>query len=515
MEGAGEGEALGARGREATRERLAGSLRALLQARDPAAPPPEEAAAEAAARAIEARAFSKAEATSRTTTGARPRREVFQVYARAAGELIQRALVEGLGAMGGAPTGGALSEGGRFSLEGEREFLSEDSARAALAPVLEGGACAPGQLRALKLSTKSFGDDSVGPVLEAIRIHAAGLEDVDLSDCVSGRPEEEALRTLQRLSEALAASPGVLQALDISDNALGEKGVRRFEAVLQAQPRLRSLGLLNIGCSPQACAAVAELLGAPEALQRLQLFNNMSDDAGAIAIAGLLRRSPIEDFRMGSSRIQDAGGAALAETLAGKALRRLDLSDNPMGPSVGPALGAMLAGCPGQTLSHCNLSELCLEDEGLCALAEGLAGCSNLEVLELAANEMTKEGARVVARAVGGFRKLRVLNVRENEFGSRGAAAFAEALAGCPALETLDLYQNEIGAAGALAVARALGGKPGLTRVDLNANYIAEEALEEVQFTVREAAGSRNVLAEFDENEPDMAEEDDEDNGED
>ena len=152
---------------------------------------------------------------------------------------------------------------------------------------------------------------------------------------------------------------------------------------------------------------------------------------------------------------------------------------------------------------------------GLEGSPEGLAGCSNLEVLELAANEMTKEGARVVARAVGGFRKLRVLNVRENEFGSRGAAAFAEALAGCPALETLDLYQNEIGAAGALAVARALGGKPGLTRVDLNANYIAEEALEEVQFTVREAAGSRNVLAEFDENEPDMAEEDDEDNGED
>ena len=505
MQGAGEGEPLGGSGRAGTRARLAGSLRALLQARDPSAAPPGEAAAEAAAHAIEARAFAKAEATSRTTTGWRPRREVLQVYARAAGELIQRVLAEGLGAVSGAPAGGAL-EGGSFSLEGEREFLSEASARAALAPVLDGDACAAGELRAIKLSTKSFGDDSVGPVLEALQVHAGGLQEADVSDCVSGRPEEEALRTLERLSEALAGCPA-LEALDISDNALGEKGVRRFAAVLRAQPRLRSLGLLNIGCSPQACAAVAELLGAPGELRRLQLFNNMSDDAGALSIAGLLRNTAIEDFRMGSSRVKEVGGTALAEALAGKALRRVDLSDNPMGPSVGPALGAMLAGSPARTLTHCNLSELCLEDEGLVALAGGLASCAGLEVLELGANEMTKVGARALARAMGGLGKLRVLNVRENELGNKGAAALAGGLESCPALETLDMYQNEIQAAGALAVARALAGKPGLARVDLNANYIAEEALEELQFVVREAAGGRDLLADFDENEPDLAEE--------
>merc|ERR1719247_3116710 len=69
------------------------------------------------------------------------------------------------------------------------------------------------------------------------------------------------------------------------------------------------------------------------------------------------------------------------------------------------------------------------------------------------------------------------------------------------------MYQNEIQAAGALTVARALAGKSGLARVDLNANYIAEESLEELQFVVREAAGGRDLLADFDENEPDLAEE--------
>ena len=124
---------------------------------------------------------------------------------------------------------------------------------------------------------------------------------------------------------------------------------------------------------------------------------------------------------------------------------------------------------------------------------------------------MTKVGARALARAMGGLGKLRVLNVRENELGNKGAAAIAGGVASCPALETLDMYQNEIQADGALAVARALVGKPGLVRVDLNANYIAEESLEELQFVVREATAGRDVLADFDEHEPDLAEEGEED----
>ena len=49
----------------------------------------------------------------------------------------------------------------------------------------------------------------------------------------------------------------------------------------------------------------------------LALYNNMSDDAGAAAIAGLLGRAPrMESFRMASSRVGAAGGIALAEGLS-------------------------------------------------------------------------------------------------------------------------------------------------------------------------------------------------------
>ena len=51
------------------------------------------------------------------------------------------------------------------------------------------------------------------------------------------------------------------------------------------QAALQELAFQNVGCSIRACQAVAELVRRPQELRRLHLHNNMSDDAGAIAIA--------------------------------------------------------------------------------------------------------------------------------------------------------------------------------------------------------------------------------------
>ena len=45
----------------------------------------------------------------------------------------------------------------------------------------------------------------------------------------------------------------------------------------------------NVGASIKACAAIAELIPNASALQQLHLFNNMSDNAGAV-------RSPMYMF---------------------------------------------------------------------------------------------------------------------------------------------------------------------------------------------------------------------------
>lgn len=48
---------------------------------------------------------------------------------------------------------------------------------------------------------------------------------------IAGRPEAEALAALRIVCEALADAPA-LQKLDLSDNALGEKGIRACAAAI-------------------------------------------------------------------------------------------------------------------------------------------------------------------------------------------------------------------------------------------------------------------------------------------
>ena len=51
------------------------------------------------------------------------------------------------------------------------------------------------------------------------------------------------------------------------------------------QERLRFLGLRNVGCSINACKALQTLLNQTSSLSSIHLYNNMSGDEGASAIA--------------------------------------------------------------------------------------------------------------------------------------------------------------------------------------------------------------------------------------
>lgn len=54
---------------------------------------------------------------------------------------------------------------------------------------------------------------------------------------------------------------------------------------LLLQPALEELAFQNVGCSINACTSLAELVQNAQELRCLRLYNNMSDDAGAAAIA--------------------------------------------------------------------------------------------------------------------------------------------------------------------------------------------------------------------------------------
>lgn len=348
-------------------------------------------------------------------------------------------------------------------------------------------------------SNTSFGQDAAlvaEPILSSIK---GQLTEVDLSDFVAGRNEEEALEVMSIFSLALEGSD--LRYLNLSNNALGEKGINAFEALLKSQHNLEELYLVNNGISEEAATAVCGLIPSTNKLRVLQFHNNMTGDEGAIAISKMVNNSPLlEDFRCSSTRVESEGGIALASSLGKcKHLKKLDLRDNLFGVDAGLALSNALSAF--SNLSEIYLSYLNLEDEGSIALANALKeSAPSLEVLDMAGNEITVKAAPVLASCIASKQSLAKLNLAENELKDEGAILIAKALEeGHGELCEVDLSTNMIRRAGARCLAQAVASKPGLTLLNINDNYISDEGIDEVKDLFKNRP---NILGPLDENDP-------------
>ncbi|KAK9827462.1 hypothetical protein WJX74_003728 [Apatococcus lobatus] len=456
----------------------------------------ETVAADAAAT-VEKKAYTVAKFESKTTTGYRPHNETLKAYARKLSELVLNVVKE----KGQTQQGGISSDGKVLDLSGDREPLTKDTAEEALAPLFASNPA----ITTVRLSTKSFDAECAEVAARGFSNVAASLTDVDMSDVIAGRPEAQALEALRIMTCSLQAAQ--LRALNLSDNALGEKGIRACAAALSGQTGLQRLAFQNVGCSIRACQAVAELVQHSQELRRLHLFNNMSGDEGAVAIAQILSRSPqMEDFKMASSRVGSEGCIALAQSLQhSSCLTRLDLSDNPTDSEIGPALAEMLRGQ--KQLVALNLADTSLEDQGIEAIAEALAAAAPpLQELNLALNSISPAGIPALTHALQGMTALRSLDLGENELEDDGAVQLAPALQHLKQLQHLSLITNQIGTRGAMAVTQAIAAScSDLKELLLNGNQISEEGVQRIQNTLK-AAGKIDALGPLDENEPDDAE---------
>mmetsp|Transcript_10076 Transcript_10076/g.18988 ORF Transcript_10076/g.18988 Transcript_10076/m.18988 type:complete len:514 (-) Transcript_10076:111-1652(-) len=462
----------------------------------------------AAVKSLEAQAYAKAEMASSVTTGERPHVEGVRMYTHDLGVLLTEALRSGAIAAPEASRGsGSATE---LSIaDGNREPLTKDRAEALLEPLLAPGA----QFTKVTLSTKSFGAESSEVARKALANNAATLVEADLSDIIAGRPEAEALASLTKVCSGLLTAR--LISLDLSDNALGEKGVRACADILKAQTALQSLAFQNDGISVHAASALLEILPAPQNLKRLHFYNNMTGDEGAFSIAQVLAKATgMEDFRMSSTRVMEQGGMVLAKAIAqGRSLIKLDLKDNSLGEEAGCALAYVLQAHP--NLRHLNLSETALGNKGTVAIVTTLAASApNLEVLELACNELTSSGAKKLAPALAQMKSLKKLVLSENEMGEKGSLVIARALSCCEALEELEVSECQIGRLGAVALAKCAASKSALKKLNLNGNMIPAEGVEEVQEIFSSAACGQDALGSLSENDED-GEGDDEDDEDD
>ncbi|KAI3787755.1 hypothetical protein L2E82_00146 [Cichorium intybus] len=379
---------------------------------------------------------------------------------------------------------------------GRRAFIEAEEAKELLKPLKEPG----NKYTKICFSNRSFGLPAGHVAASILAAMKDQLTDVDLSDIVSRRPEPEAVEVMKMFSSALEGAN--LNSLNLSNNLLGERGVKAFGDLLKSQNNLVELYLMNAGISEDAAKAIRELIPSTNKLKILHFHNNVSKDEGGIAISQIIKESPnLEDFRCSSTRVGSVGGIALSESLKTcTLLKKLDLHDNMFGPQTGQTLGRVLS-------AHVNLieiylSKLRLEDEGVIAVVNGLKdSASGLEILELAGNGITSEAATALANCIKSKKhSLTKLNLSENELKDAGATVIGEALEGdFGRLSIVDLSSNGIRQGGAMVLAKAVVGKPGFRLLNVNGNFLPYKGMEEVREIFK---NSPRLLGSLDENDP-------------
>ncbi|CAL9155104.1 unnamed protein product [Musa hybrid cultivar] len=267
---------------------------------------------------------------------------------------------------------------------GTRAFIDAEEARKLLSPLTEQG----NSFRKICLSNRSFGIDAAhvaGPILASLKEQ---LTEVNLSDFIAGRPEEEALEVMRIFSSALEGS--VLRYLNLSDNALGEKG----------------------------------LIPSTDKLKILHFHNNMTGDEGAIAISEVLKQ-----IYLSYLNLEDEGAIAIANALKQSApsLEGLDITGNDITPKAAPAL----AGCVAikKSLRMLILSENELKDQGAVLIGKALEeGHTQLRELDLSTNLIQRVGARCLAQAVSNKPDFKLLNINGNAISDEGIDEVKEIL---------------------------------------------------------------------------------------
>lgn len=391
----------------------------------------------------------------------------------------------------------------------KREQLDEEKAKKLLANLKEG-------VSSVKLSNKSFGDGSAEVAADALRRIIPTLTHLDIADIIASRPEEEAKRTLTTIAQALSSCKH-LEYIDLSDNALGAKGIRAVGDLLAGQSKLKSLSLCNNGLAADAGTLITKALleTNPTALVKLHFHNNLLETAGAVALAPVVSNSPnLTDFRFSSLRLSRDGSVHICKSLrtaVSTTLTSLDISDNAFGEEGADALAGLLRDAP--VLEKLLINDLLLGDDGVQLLCDALVeGAPKLEVLDISANGMGPEGSKGLARLL---KVGRLVDVRaeDNELGNKGAVQIAKGITRSATLKMLNLSGGEIRSRGAIALATAASQISSLESIVLDGNTICDDAVSEMEALLKDKLGPLEDNEEDDEDEE--SDEDDEDGDED
>ena len=215
----------------------------------------------------------------------------------------------------------------------------------------------------INLSNKSFSSNAAILLANYLQSSKDSIHILNLSDIIAGRHEDEALLVLATLCNIFIPYQNQLVEVNISDNALGRKGILACQNILQGN-YIQKLYFCNNGLSAEASELITDILlqqngyerndpttttttptGCPP-LEVLHFYNNMSGTAGAQSSSQIILAitNTLRDFRYSATRSGTEGCLPIAQALCQTSnLTHLDLSDNSFGEEVLDALASAIS----------------------------------------------------------------------------------------------------------------------------------------------------------------------------
>jgi Ran GTPase-activating protein (RanGAP) involved in mRNA processing and transport len=245
------------------------------------------------------------------------------------------------------------------------------------------------------------------------------------------------------LVSRMLATNTTVKKLSLTNNNISVAGCRSLSGLLTANTNFAHLNLEGNEAGQYGCQVLAQAISVAPKLSFLSLKNNSIGSSGVMSLmsafaqshrqtvkrrsiipgkpAATPHRAALHHLDLGSNFIGSEGVASLAMAMK-SSLRLLFLSlrDNCIGAEGARELSTVLMshGCP---LSHLDLGENGLGDEGAIHIAAGLQHNTHLLRLELCGNKIAVEGTKAISRCLGVNKSLEQLSLRDNNLGDKGA----------------------------------------------------------------------------------------------
>ncbi|KAK3570181.1 hypothetical protein QTP86_015886 [Hemibagrus guttatus] len=293
----------------------------------------------------------------------------------------------------------------------------------------------PSHLKELDLSDNTLGDTGVKQLSDLLQNSHCTLEKLKLNNC---RLTQTQCGDLAKTLESNSSS--TLKELDLRGNySVSRWNIFRYFLL---NPNSKLIVRILSPEAEKACDDLTKALGTNPLLQtELDLSGKISGDSGVKQLSVLLKEPQCrtETLRLNKSSITHRGCTDLISALTSNPshLTELDLSENTLGNSAMDEISTLLQN------SSCKLQKLVLSDcniteEGYTALIKALkSNCSSLIELDLRGNDPGPSGLKELRNLMNDKKcKLKTLRVLKSPDAQKASDHLTEVLGINPILQT-------------------------------------------------------------------------------